>query len=154
MWKVCSFCWRDVHLRYTWTTLQNTSCRYKKLGAVIFSLFSSHTLQLILCFVLYLAVTLVCLITHPFLSDFSQTCISVCTPYPLQVKKFQAKANTLTYLRVNFTQQVESSHNPCPFQFFCKKLKTHMPDLCISLWQKFKENLTMESFRTKLQVFH
>ena len=27
---------------------------------------------------------------------------------------FQAKANTLTYLRVNFTQQVESSRNPCP----------------------------------------
>ena len=35
---------------------------------------------------------------------------------------FQAKANTLTYLRVNFTQQIESSHNSYPFQFFCMTL--------------------------------
>ena len=35
---------------------------------------------------------------------------------------FQAQVNTLTYLRVNFTQQVESSHNPYLFQFFCMTL--------------------------------
>ena len=35
---------------------------------------------------------------------------------------FQAKANILTYLKVNFTQKVESSHNPYSFQLFCIKL--------------------------------
>jgi len=86
--------------KHSWLYFHHTVCG--SLRAILCSKFGSHIY-------LFISSLTSSLILIKFVSTFAP-----CS-YALQPKK---QANTLACLRVNFTQQVESSHNPYPFSYF------------------------------------